>query len=169
MLEQQLLRLNLLKLQMTLSRNLYGFSFHSPFNWFADSTHKCNRWVDSEEYLIGRFVAKAFSVPVIQFLHNLLDLGRGQLFEVSSFGRVLTDESVGIFIQATFPGMVGLAKETLGLRRLGNRLCSADFLPLSCVSVCTCEDKEWVAFKRAGCDPLSVRCGRDRVFGCGLR
>ncbi len=47
-----------------------------------------------------RHACKAFPEPVIQFLHDQLDLGRGQLIQVSPLGKVLSNEAVGVLIQA---------------------------------------------------------------------
>ena len=43
--------------------------------------------------------AKAFSGPVVEFFLYLVNLFVGDVAEVGSFGEILADEAVGVFIE----------------------------------------------------------------------
>ena len=59
--------------------------------------------------------AKAFSGPVVEFFLYFVNLFVGDVAEVGSFGEILADEAVGVFIEPSFPGMVGMGKVACGL------------------------------------------------------
>ena len=55
------------------------------------------------EYLIWHFHSQAFSRTVIEFFHHRLDLLISDMVELSFFREVLSDESIGVFIEPPFP------------------------------------------------------------------
>ena len=42
--------------------------------------------------------------------------------EIGALGQVLTDESIGVLVEPTLPGMVGVGEVALGVESLGNGL-----------------------------------------------
>ena len=77
-------------------------------------TLKCNV-VFCEEYLIWGFEPKGFSRAVVEFVHDGQDGLFGDLGEVAGLGEILADQAVGILIEASLPGGVGMGKEERGL------------------------------------------------------
>ena len=52
----------------------------------------------------------------------MLNLLIRQRSDVTSFGYILADQAIGIFIQTPLPGTVWIRKEDLNFKRLGNGL-----------------------------------------------
>ena len=52
-------------------------------------------------------------------------------------GEILSNQTIGIFIEAAFPGGIGMSKKETHLEGLGDRLMVSEFLPLSDVKVCS--------------------------------
>lgn len=50
--------------------------------------------------------AVAFSGPTVQLQRNCIALGLGQAFHTVAFGKVLPDQTIGVLVGATFPGVV---------------------------------------------------------------
>ena len=57
--------------------------------------------------------AKAFTGPVVEFVHDVLDLLVCERLEVRAFGQVLANESVGVLVESALPGMVGVGEVAL--------------------------------------------------------
>jgi len=73
---------------------------------FADSTTKCNSCklsIGIEEHFMGCSVAQRFSWPMIEPIHDEVNLVIGDCIEPSALGYVLPHQPIGIFIQASFP------------------------------------------------------------------
>ena len=48
--------------------------------------------------------------------------------EIAALGQVLTDESVGVLVESTLPGMVGVGEVALGVESLGAGLMVGELL-----------------------------------------
>ena len=69
----------------------------------ANSSRKCNSWIDVEKYLIRGIHAKALSRTVIEFIHNGLKVLVGNRGEIVPLGKVLSDKTVGVLIESSLP------------------------------------------------------------------
>src|ERR1700691_562304 len=87
----------------------------------AHSTTKCNKLIlGVEENLAWGFVSENLSGAGIELILDLLDLGIGYYREVGAFWAVLSDEAVGVFVEAAFPGVIGLGEIAVCLQRSGD-------------------------------------------------
>ena len=48
--------------------------------------------------------------------------------EIGALGQVLTDESIGVLVEPTLPGMVGVSEAALGVESLGDGLMAGELL-----------------------------------------
>jgi hypothetical protein len=64
-----------------------------------------------EEYLVWRFHSKVLSWTVIEFIHHRFDLFIRNLGEFCSFGKVLPDQTVHVFIESTLPRNIRMGEE----------------------------------------------------------
>ena len=94
----------------------------------ADSTRKCNRWVDSGKELIWSLEAKTFPWPVVEPVHDAADLRVCEGVEIGALGQVLTDEPVGVLVESALPGMAGVGEVALGIESLGDSLMVGELL-----------------------------------------
>jgi hypothetical protein len=58
--------------------------------------------------------AKAFSGPHVNLLDDLGHVFITQIINVFSLWDVLPDQTVGVFVEASLPGVIGMCKEPLG-------------------------------------------------------
>src|ERR1700691_5816253 len=87
----------------------------------AHSTTKCNKLIlGVEENLAWGFVSENLSGTRIELILDLLDFGIGYYREVGAFWEVLSDEAVGVFVETTFPGVIGLGEIAVCLQRSGD-------------------------------------------------
>ena len=63
--------------------------------------------------LEGALVAQALSRPMVQRTNTAAQLVSRQNAQVGVLGQVLTQQAVGIFIGATFPGVIRMGEEYL--------------------------------------------------------
>lgn len=70
----------------------------SGYHQVADSTCKCNGWVDPEKYLTRCFNAKTFSGVIVQFIHHLVNFCLSDGCKVPMLWEVLANESIGVLI-----------------------------------------------------------------------
>jgi hypothetical protein len=78
-------------------------------------------WIfDVEEDLVRGFVSEDLSGPGVEFILDPLDIGMRQHREVRAFLEVLSDEAVGMFVEAALPSVVGLGKEAQRTERAGD-------------------------------------------------
>jgi len=88
--------------------------------YIADSTRKCNSWLDAEEYLIWRFHAKTFSRAVVQFVHDGAKVAPGHSGEVRSLREILPNQAIAVFVCSPLPRSVGMCKVELRPQCLGD-------------------------------------------------
>ena len=74
-----------------------------------DSSHKCNGLM-LKEYLKRGSKSKAFSGTLIEFVRGRNGLSMGNSRKVRTFGKVLTNQTIGIFIGAALPGRVRMSE-----------------------------------------------------------
>ena len=79
-------------------------------------------------HLIGGTKAQHLPWPVVESVPNLLYVGLGHRFEVGALGEVLTDQAIGILIESSLPGMIGVGEIDLRLQRLSDVLMSGKLL-----------------------------------------
>src|SRR5271157_6027151 len=84
-----------------------------------DSSDKCNG--HAKEHLEGGFVTKRFPRSEIQLMGDVLDFAGGDGFEVVLFGKVLADQTICVFVGASFENR-GDAILTRDLVGSGNQL-----------------------------------------------
>ena len=53
---------------------------------------------------------RTFSGPVVEPVHDVLDLLRCQPVEAYSFREIPADQTVGVFVQPSLPGMAGVSE-----------------------------------------------------------
>ena len=58
----------------------------------------------------------------------LLDVLISQVVEAFAFWQILADQPVCVFVPPSFPGMIGMSKETLGLQPIRHPLVIGEFL-----------------------------------------
>ena len=120
------------------------------------SSSKCN--TRGVEKFDGSSEAERLSGPCVEFHLGLLELILGDGMKRLSFWEVLSDEAVGIFIEASFPGGVRMSEEELGLEFLSDALVEGE---LFAVVRCECEDE--MAVRPEG---LNDRVSDQISFGC---
>ena len=59
---------------------------------------------------MGCLVIERFAWTVIQLVHDLFNVLVRDVPETAALGKVLPDQTVGVFVQASLPGMVGMRK-----------------------------------------------------------
>ena len=72
--------------------------------------------------------AKAFTGPVVEFVHDVLDLLVCERLEVRAFGQVLANESVGVLVESAFPRVIGVVEVAMGVEPLGDGLTVGELL-----------------------------------------
>ena len=72
------------------------------------------------EKLVGGSIPPGFSGAVIEMGDRLLYLVPGDLSKVRSLREKLSQKSIGVFIDASFPGGIGMGKIGRGLKGTGN-------------------------------------------------
>ena len=72
--------------------------------------------------------AKAFTGPVVEFVHDVLDLLVCERLEVRAFGQVLANESVGVLVESAFPRVIGVVEVAMGVESLGDGLTVGELL-----------------------------------------
>ena len=70
--------------------------------------------VMSYKLLMWGLEAKAFSGPLVNFLDDLSHVFIAQIIDVFPLWDVLPDQTVGVFVKAPLPGVIGMCKEPLG-------------------------------------------------------
>ena len=68
---------------------------------------------------------RTFSGPVVEPVHDVLDLLRCQPVEACSFREIPADQTVGVFVQPSLPGMAGVSKDPPGIAKLLAVACEA--------------------------------------------
>src|SRR6185436_18783828 len=91
---------------------IYHFSF-------ANSIWKCNELL-FEKYFVWRSEAKRFSRSIVQSSRHRLHVLRRDPGEVIFLGKILSDQSVSVFVETTFPTAIGMAEIDLGLQHGGD-------------------------------------------------
>ena len=66
--------------------------------------------VDQFRRIIWGFEAKAFPGPIVEFVHDVLDLLVCERLEVGALGQLLSNESVGVLVESTLQGMAGVGE-----------------------------------------------------------
>ncbi|OOY82545.1 hypothetical protein BOW12_05295, partial [Solemya velum gill symbiont] len=72
------------------------------------------------------FNAKTFSGTIVQFIHHLVDFRLSDGCKVPMLWEVLANESIGVLIQATFPGGIGMGKEEPGTEAFSDGLVTGE-------------------------------------------
>jgi hypothetical protein len=72
--------------------------------------------VETEEELIWRFKAKAFSGLIIYLFHDLSHLLIVQVINFFSFWNVLPDQTIGVFVEAPLPEVIRVSEGTCGFQ-----------------------------------------------------
>ena len=67
------------------------------------------------KYLVRCLKTKSFSRSVIQPFFGLSNFGIAERFKVGALGKILAQQSVGIFVEPTLPGTIGMGKVAIGL------------------------------------------------------
>jgi hypothetical protein len=70
--------------------------------------------------LIWRLEAKAFSRPLVNLLDDLSNVFITQIINVFSLWDVLPDQTICVFVEASFPGVVGVREEAFGGQLAGD-------------------------------------------------
>ena len=70
---------------------------------------------------MGRLKCQALSRPMIEPIHDVMDLLVGQRIEGRTFGHILANQPVGVLIESPFPSMVGMGKIDGCVQRLADR------------------------------------------------
>ncbi len=65
---------------------------------------------------MGRFVFERFPGLVVEFFHHLVNVLVGYVLKTAAFGKVLSDQAVGVFVQAAFPCAVWVGKVDVGIQ-----------------------------------------------------
>ncbi len=93
------------------------------------STLKCNhsRSLRVEKDFIGCFEIQRCSRSMIQLIHGLVNFCFGHSGEIPAFGKILSEKTVRIFIQSTFPGSIRMRAVNLGIKILGHARMSGKF------------------------------------------
>ena len=77
----------------------------------AHSTAKCNGEIFGvEENLTRSSVAEYLSGTRVEYVLDPLDIGIGYNREIGTFWEVLSEQAVGVFVEATFPRVIGFGK-----------------------------------------------------------
>ena len=66
------------------------------------------------------FKAKAFSGPAVNLFDDLSHVLITQIINIFSLWDVLPDQTIGVFVEAPLPGVIGVCEETLGSQLAGN-------------------------------------------------
>jgi hypothetical protein len=51
---------------------------------------------------------ESFSSTMIKLVHHCINVLIGDVSETPPFGKVLPDQTTGVFVQSAFPGMAGI-------------------------------------------------------------
>ena len=55
---------------------------------------------------------------MIELIHDSLNLVAGYVLKTATFGKVLPNQTIGIFVQAAFPGMIGMGEVHINVQLL---------------------------------------------------
>ena len=73
---------------------------------------------ESLEHFAWRLIAKTFTRSIVHAPDHVVHLTLRDLPEVSSFGKILSDQAISIFIRPTLPGRVRVRKVDLQAKPL---------------------------------------------------
>jgi hypothetical protein len=66
-----------------------------------------------KEYLKRRSKIKAFSRAQVDAIHDAGFFLEREVLETACFRQVLSDQSIGVFVGAAFPGSIGMSKKEI--------------------------------------------------------
>ena len=67
-----------------------------------------------------RAVTQAFARPVVEPVNRLVNVLVTDSAQVGALGKVLTQQPVGVLIESTLPGVVGMCEVHIGIQAVGN-------------------------------------------------
>ena len=92
------------------------------------------------KYLVRCLKTKSFSRSVVQPFFGLSNFGIAERFKVGALGKILAQQSVGVFVESPFPGTIRMGKIHVGLQGFAHLLMLGKFVAIVHHSAPGCHD-----------------------------